>query len=147
MRITTYKRFFRLLRKARESGVIFVVLNSNLKIKSDKGKWVNAHSIWSPHYFSGMTAYLSPFQVLHRTYFQKTDMKEWLGTDSCARAMGLPLDKQLELSNAQIEGRNHLLSLRRRMLKACGLTDIPNDHRSRYEDHGSSVLPVDEVPF
>lgn len=150
--INTYKRFFRYLRKARvERGVTFVILRSNLRIKNDERKSVNAFSIWATLYMTGgMTAYLSPFQVLHRTFFQGEGVKEWLGSDSSAKAMGMPLDKAVELTNAQIEGRKHLPSLRRRMIKACGLTDTPTAKRARYNHYGpAAVVPVseDDVPF
>lgn len=149
--INTYKRFFRYLHKARvERDVTFVALCSNLKIKNDKGKLVNAHSIWSPHYMSGgMTAYLSPFQVLHRTFFQRESVKEWLGSHSAAMAMGMPEEKFQELLDAQVEDRKHLLSLRRRFMKACGLSDVSNTKRPRYDHYGSNIVAVgeDEIPF
>jgi len=146
--IRTYKRFFRLLHQVRTSGEYsFVLLNSNWPIQSNFGRKVNAYSIWSPFpWNSTYTTHLSPFQVLFRTYFQRENERRWVCCEYAAKHMGLPDHKFQELRRSQLDIGGHLLPLRQRMLKACGLVDILNIDRPRYKHHGRSPLRTAKDP-
>lgn len=135
-KIDTYRKFFRALRKIRRREEFrFVLLQSNLRILDKKDRYVNAHSIWLPYYVSGGTAYLSPLQVVHRGTIGRG---LWHGSYSAGKEVGLPHKKILELLAAQVEAGGHLLSLRRRMLKACGLKEF-DGRRRLYRHYGSTV--------
>lgn len=140
--IRTYKRFFQLLHKLRRSGeVSFVLLDSNLRARSTDKRRVNAHTVWCPILWSTTyTTHLSPFQILFRTYFQRENEKRWVCCAYASKAMGIPDDKFKELEAAQWDRPRHLLSLRRRLLKACGLTEISSKYRRKYRHHGDKPL-------
>src|SRR5690554_4712249 len=118
-KIKSFKDFFKRLRKLRKSEKLkFELFETCTTIKNTEGKGkVRSYSIyWS----SPSQSMWGPLDVLAKSY-RKTE--PILFGSMAAEALGLSEKVFRKLWNAQTEAKGHSPSLRRRMLKACGLTE------------------------
>lgn len=120
----TYKEFFRLLRKVRRRGYEFQFIATPLVLKR-KGRRVNAHMVAHVASNSGIW---SPIDMVCDEFYKDNNLV--LYHPFSAERLGLPAHKANELRKAISERKGHSPALRRRLLAAVGLLEIPDRKRS-----------------
>lgn len=134
-KIITYKQFFKALRLLRKRGFVFCLYKSRQRIRSEEHDdgWVRSRSVWCKSYAGLSDVYYSPQQMIYREFFGGSTQK-WICSTMATRCIGLSPKQAEELEKAQLELGRHSLVLRKRLLKACGLLDIPHSKRIRYTE-------------
>lgn len=131
----TYSLFFRALRSARLSGWDMESLDTPVRIKNNQGKGkVSSHLII---HRAENNALLLPDEVICRAFYSQVTDPHKLST-MAALHIGLPERKWSKLRAAIRESPSHSKALRRRLLKACGLKEVPHSQRPRRRRHDRS---------
>lgn len=132
-KITTYSRFFKAVRMLRKKGHSFSFYVGERRTRNNNGDgWVSNRAIWSKAYSKGAELYLSPFLLIYREFFGGLTEK-WICSTMAASRIGLPPEKYKELESAQLEIGGHILVLRKRLLAACDLEEVPHRNRKTFQ--------------
>lgn len=132
-KITTYRAFFKAIRKLRKRGSTFSFCIGPRRTRNSDGEgWVSNRTIWTKSYTPNGELCLSPFQLIYREFFGGLT-EGWLGSTMAASRIGLPPKKYKELEAAQLETGGHILALRKRLLAACDLEEVPHRNRKTFQ--------------
>jgi hypothetical protein len=125
--IKTYKAFFRALRTARRRGGYDFKLTSTCVRTPAMDRSGTVPAFFVRHH-SPSTMIYSPFLVVWLHFFRRST-EPLQPVRMSAKSIGLPPGKERELRSAIDEKPGHSEALRRRLLKACGLDEVPHEDR------------------
>jgi len=130
--IKTIKHFTQALRIAREKkGIVFhlyAVLTRTPDL--DGSGYAEKHCIW---HRTPSASLVSPERVLAEVFFHDPDIK-YPYPQRAAELMGLPLDKLRTIHSAVYEDPGFSRKLRRRLIEAAGLKEIPHSKRQQFRE-------------